>query len=137
MSGNNQNNRRHLPNRNRRQFPRNGNSNGKSSNKNKENKEKKDKKVPLHYETKSTKVMENIELKLEINKSFEKVKLPVFEDGTDEQFLKLVREFRNMIETYALWEQETGVGVRIIYRSFRRCLSGAARDLWDQTNVIA
>jgi hypothetical protein len=42
-----------------------------------------------------------------------------------------------MIETYALWEQENGAGVRFIYRSFRRCLGGAARDLWDQINIIA
>jgi hypothetical protein len=61
--------------------------------------------------------MESIALKLEIDAMNEKVKLMVFEDGTDEQFLKLVNEFRNMIKTYELCEQENGV--KIIYQSFR------------------
>jgi hypothetical protein len=39
-----------------------------------------------------------------------------------------------MLETSELWEQENGV--KIIYRSFHSCLSGASRDLWDQINIL-
>jgi hypothetical protein len=108
--------------------------------KNKEQKEqkneidKKDKKVPIKYETKAVKALETIDLKLQIDAMNEKVKLMVFEDGTDEQFLKLVKAFRNMIEAYELWEPENGV--KIIYQSFHQCLSGATRDLWDQINIL-
>jgi len=35
-----------------------------------------------------------------------------------------------MIETYGIWDEENTA--RTIYRNFRRCLAGAARDLWDQ-----
>jgi hypothetical protein len=76
-----------------------------------------DKKVPLKYEVKQTKVLETIELKFEIDELTEKVKLTIFEDGTDEQFLKLLKEFRNMIETYELWTKPNGT--QLIYRSFR------------------
>jgi hypothetical protein len=38
--------------------------------------------------------LENIDLKLEIDSMNKKVKLTVFEDGTNEQFLKLIKEFK-------------------------------------------
>jgi hypothetical protein len=103
--------------------------------KQKDQKEKEtNKKVPMRYESKQMKTLETIELKLEINETVEKVKLVIFEDGNDEQFLKLIKEFRNMLETYELWNQENGV--KATYRNFCRCLSGTARDLWDQINII-
>jgi hypothetical protein len=54
----------------------------------------------MRYEAKAAKASETIDLKLENDSMNEKVKLTVFEDGTDEQFLKSIKEFRNMIETY-------------------------------------
>jgi hypothetical protein len=53
----------------------------------------------MKYETKAAKASETIDLKLEIDSMNEKVKLTIFEDGTDEQFLKLIKEFRNMIKS--------------------------------------
>jgi hypothetical protein len=42
----------------------------------------------MKYEVKQTKALETIELKYEIHKATEKVKLSIFEDGIDEQFLQ-------------------------------------------------
>jgi hypothetical protein len=36
--------------------------------------------------------------------------------------------------TNELWEQDNGT--KTIYRSFRQCLGGAARDLWGHINII-
>ena len=58
----------------------------------------------------------------------------VYEDNNDEEFLKLMKEFQNYVSTYSIWEEENAA--RTIYRNFRRCLAGAARDLWDQINVV-
>ncbi len=81
------------------------------------NKEKEnDKKNPMKYETKQAKASETIQLKLDINNKPEKVKLTMFEDGADKQFLKLVKEFKNMTKTYKL--QEPGNGTKTINRSF-------------------
>jgi hypothetical protein len=88
----------------------------------------------MKYKVKQAKTLETIELKYEVDDASEKVKLPIFEDGTDEQFLKLVKEFSNMITTYELWNKP--YGNLLVYRSFRRCLARYARDLWDQVNVI-
>jgi hypothetical protein len=62
------------------------------------------------------------------------VKLTVFEDGSDKQFLKLIKEFKNLIFTYDLWNKPDGS--ELLYRYFRRCIAGSARDLWDQVNKI-
>jgi hypothetical protein len=58
----------------------------------------------------------------------------MFEDGTDEKNLKLVKDFKNMTKTSELWEQDNGA--KTIYCSFHRCLSGATRDHWDQIHII-
>jgi hypothetical protein len=51
-------------------------------------------KAPKRYEAKAAKALETIDLKLEIDSMNKKVKLTVFEDGTNEQFLKLIKEFK-------------------------------------------
>jgi hypothetical protein len=92
-------------------------------------KEQKDKKVP------NSKEVNAVELKYTgIDGSVDKTKLNIFEDGNDKEFLKLVKEFQNYIDTYEIWNDEHTA--YIVYKNFRRCLSGAARDLWDQTNVL-
>jgi hypothetical protein len=92
-------------------------------------KEQKDKKVP------NSKEVNAVELKYTgIDGSVDKTKLNIFEDGNDKEFLKLVKEFQNYIDTYEIWNDEHAA--YIVYKNFRRCLSGAARDLWDQTNVL-
>ncbi len=73
-------------------------------------------------------------MKYEVGEASKNVKLAVFEDGTDEQFLKFVKEFSNMISTYDLWNKPNGN--LLVYRSFQRCLAGSAQDLWDQVNVV-
>jgi hypothetical protein len=55
----------------------------------------------MKYKVKQTKALETNELKYEIDSAIEKVKL-----STNEQFLKLVKEFLSMIETYNVWNKE-------------------------------
>jgi hypothetical protein len=63
----------------------------------------------------------------------DKTKFNIFEDGNDEDYLKLIKEFQNYIDTYEIWNDEHAA--YIVYKNFRRCLAGAARDLWDQIIV--
>jgi hypothetical protein len=126
----NQRRRNQGQNQNRSNRNQRRNQNGQARNFKKKDDQTNDKKVPMKYGMKTTKTLKTIELKLDIDERSEKVKLPVFEDGSDEQFFKLVKEFQNMTSTYELWEQDNGT--RTVYRSFRRCLGGSARDLWDQ-----
>jgi hypothetical protein len=60
--------------------------------------------------------------------------MSVYEDDNDEEYLKLIKGFQNYIETYRIWDEENAA--HTIYRNFGRCLAGAARDLWDQVNVL-
>jgi hypothetical protein len=61
-----------------------------------------------------------------------KESLNVYEDRTQEEILKLVKEFQNLIDTYNLWHNGTvAESAAMIYADFRRCLRGNARDMWD------
>ncbi len=104
----------------------------KEQHKNSKFKEQKDedKNVPMKDEAKQTKVTTSVLLKFEINGKEEKVQLTMFDEGPDKQFLKLIKEFRNLIETYDLWNGQEGAA--LVYRCFRRCITGSARDLWDR-----
>ncbi len=56
----------------------------------------------------------------------------VYEDRTQEEILKLVKEFKNLIDTYNLWRNGTVAEfTATIYADFRCCLRGNARDMWD------
>jgi hypothetical protein len=89
-----------------------------------------DKNVPMKYESKQSKMTTSVLLKFKINGKEEKVQLTMFDEGPDKQFLKLVKEFKNLIETYDLWNGQEGAA--LVYRYFRRCITGSARDLWDR-----
>jgi len=131
---NNQNNQN---NRNNRRTNKNGrNRNHGQRNPRAENKEQKDKKVPMRYQPRSSKETSSVEFKHEIDGNTEKTKLNIYEDGNDEDYLKLIKEFQNYIETYGIWNQENANAANTVYRNFRRCLAGATRDLWDQINVV-
>ena len=94
-----------------------------------------DKKVPMKYQIQKAKEANMVELKYTgIDGTVDKTKLNIFEDGNDKEFLKLVKEFQNYIDTYEIWSDEHAA--YIVYKIFRRCLAGAARDLWDQINVL-
>jgi hypothetical protein len=108
-------------------------SNGQRNQQN-ETKDPKDKKVPMRYQIQKSKETNSVEFKYNVDGSVEKTKMNFYEDGNDEEYLKLIKEFQNYIETYGIWDEENAA--RTIYRNFRRCLAGAARDLWDQINVL-
>jgi len=89
----------------------------------------------MHYQIRNSKEMNSVELKYtDRDGSIDKTKLNIFEDGSDEEFLKLVKEFTNYVDTCNIWEDEHVANT--IYKHFCHCLTGAARDLWDQINVI-
>ena len=127
-----QNNHQHNRN-NRNQRNRKGKPNGQRNQRN-ENKDPKDKKVPMRYQARNSKETRSVEFKYTIDGTVEKTSMNVYEDNNDEEFLKLMKEFQNYVSTYSIWEEENAA--RTIYRNFRRCLAGAARDLWDQINVV-
>jgi hypothetical protein len=71
--------------------------------------------------------MASVEFKYNVDGAVKKTKLSVYEDGRDESFLKLIKEFQNYVDTYELWEVDNAACT--VYRTFQRCLAGAARDL--------
>jgi hypothetical protein len=56
------------------------------------------------------------------------------ESMTYEEFLKLIKEFKNYVDTYNTWNAQTAA--HTAYTNFCRCLAGAARDQWDLINAI-
>jgi hypothetical protein len=116
----------------------------KNNNKNKQNgqrnrsnnkEQRTEKKVPMRYQILNSKESNSVELKYtDMDGSVDKTKWNVYEDGSDEEFLKLIKEFNNYVDTYGIWDDEHAT--LTIYKNFRRCLAGAARELWDQINVI-
>jgi len=47
----------------------------------------------------------------------------------------MIKEFQHYLETFEVWDNANAA--RIVYQNFRRCLSGATKDLWDELNTIA
>lgn len=93
--------------------------------------QKTDKKVPMRYQVSNSKDPNTVELKYaNRDGAVDKTKLNIFKDGSDEEFLKLVKEFGNHVDTYRIWEDEHAA--QSIYKNFRHCLAWSARDLWDQ-----
>jgi hypothetical protein len=88
----------------------------------------------MRYQARNSKETRSVEFKYTIDGTVEKTSMNVYEDSNDKEFLKLMKEFQNYVSTYSIWEEENAA--RTIYRNFRRCLAGAARDLWDQINVV-
>jgi hypothetical protein len=97
-------------------------------------KEQKDKKVPMWYQAQNSKETNSVEFKFTVDGTVEMTKLSIYEDGSDEAILKMIKEFQNYIETYNLWDEDNAA--RTVCRNFRRCLAGATRDQWDHFNVI-
>jgi hypothetical protein len=48
--------------------------------------------------------------------SVDKTKLNVYEDGTDEEFLKLIKEFQNYVDTYEIWNDKHAA--HTVYKNF-------------------
>ncbi|MFN9979358.1 MAG: hypothetical protein ACK53Y_05570, partial [bacterium] len=63
-----------------------------------------DRKVPMPYQVQNSKKMASVEFKYNVDGAVKKTKLSVYEDGRDESFLKLIKEFQNYVDTYELWE---------------------------------
>jgi hypothetical protein len=101
MNRNNSNNKNSKGNRNNRNR-RNG-QRGQHA----EDKEQKDKKVPMRYQIRNSKETNTVELKYtRIDGVVDKTKFNIFEDGNDEEYLKLMKEFQNYIDTYEIWNNE-------------------------------
>jgi hypothetical protein len=88
----------------------------------------------MRYRVQNSKESASVEFKYNIDGAAEKTKLSVYEDGSDESFLKTIKEFQNYIDTYEIWNDNNAA--QTVYQNFRRCLAGSARDFWDQINVL-
>ena len=78
-------------------------SNKKSTQRNQRsnNKERNYKKVSMRYQIQNLKETNTVELKYtHMDGAVDITKLNIYEDGSDEEFLKLVKEFQNYIDTY-------------------------------------
>jgi hypothetical protein len=107
-----QNNRNNSNNRNNR------NKNKKNGRKQRtEEKEQKDKKVPMKYQVSNPKETNSVELKNTVDGIVEKTKLSIYVDGSDEAYLKMIKEFKNYVNTYSIWDEENAA--RTVYRNFR------------------
>ena len=84
----------------------------------------------MMYQIQNSKDASSVEFKYEIDGIMERTKINIYEDGNDEEYLRMIKEFQNYLETFEIWENENAA--RIVYRNFRRCISGATKDLWDQ-----
>jgi len=84
----------------------------------------------MKYQIQNSKDASSVEFKYEIDGIMERTKINIYEDGNDEEYLRMIKEFQNYLETFEIWENENAA--RIVYRNFRRCISGATKDLWDQ-----
>ncbi len=68
-----------------------------------------------------------VELKYtDMDGAVDKTKLNIFEDGPDEEFLKLVKEVQNYIETFDIWQDENAA--HTIYKTFHCFLTGVIGD---------
>jgi hypothetical protein len=91
MNRNNSNNRNHKGNRSNRN-KRNG-QRGQHNDK----QEQKDKTVPMRYQIRNSKETNTVELKCtDLDGAVDKTKLNIYGDGTDEEFLKLLKGFQIM-----------------------------------------
>ena len=59
---------------------------------------------------------------------YEKVKVPLYDDGDEEAYLIMAKKFQNVVQDYDLLTKE---GVAELYCKFQRCLKGDAQDTWD------
>ena len=93
QSNNNRNNQKYGNSRNHQngRNKRNG-----QSKQNEEKEQQKDKKFPMRYQVSSSKETNSVELKNTVDGIVEKTKLSIYEDGSDEAYLKMIKEFRIM-----------------------------------------
>ena len=59
-----------------------------------------------------------------------KIGILTFREGDEEQYLRTIREFGDMVTTYNLWANENA---QRVYSRFRRCFLGDSLDTWVET----
>ena len=94
MNNNHQSNHRNRNNQNNRHGK--NKPNGQRNQRN-ENKDPRDKKVPMRYQVRKTKETSSVEFKYNVDGSVEKTKMNVYEDGNDEEYLKLIKDFKTTL----------------------------------------
>jgi hypothetical protein len=58
----------------------------------------------MKYQIRNSKETETVELKYtDIDGQVDKTKLHIYENGSDEELLKLIKEFKNYVDTYDIW----------------------------------
>jgi hypothetical protein len=112
MSQNIQNNELNQNNQNNQ----NGRNKQNDWNRQHEEKELKDKKVPMQYQIRKTKETKEVEFKYEIDGVTERTKISIYEDGNDEEYLKMIKEFQHYLEMFKVWDNANAA--HIVYRNF-------------------
>jgi hypothetical protein len=72
----------------------------------------------MRYQAQNLKETNSVEFKFTVDGTVEKTKLSVYKDGSDEAFLKMMKEFLNHIKTYGIWDEENAACT--VYQNFRR-----------------
>jgi hypothetical protein len=61
----------------------------------------------MKYQTHTSKTTNTVEIKhADIDRSVDKIKFLIYENGSDKEFLKLLKEFKNYIDTYDIWSDD-------------------------------
>jgi len=60
----------------------------------------------MRYQIQNSKEVNSVECKYTMDGTVEKTKLSINEDGNDEAFLKMIKEFQNYVVTYSIWDEE-------------------------------
>jgi hypothetical protein len=53
----------------------------------------------MRYQVSNSKEGNSVELKNTIDRIVEKTKLSIYKDGSDEMYLKMIKEFQNYVDT--------------------------------------
>ena len=87
------------------------------------------KKVPLKYHEEKGEKRETVTFQVTI--AGEKIieSIEVYEEGNNEQLLRIVRDFKNFVDTYDLF---TELNETSVYAKFRRVLKEDTKDTWDE-----
>jgi predicted 2-oxoglutarate/Fe(II)-dependent dioxygenase YbiX len=81
-----------------------------------EDNESKDKEVPMRYEIQNSKETSSVKFKYDVDGTVEKTKVNIYKDGNNDECQKTMKEFRNYVMPYEIWENENVACT--VYRSF-------------------
>jgi hypothetical protein len=70
----------------------------------------------MRYEIQNSKETSSVKFKYDVDGTVEKTKVNMYKDGNNDECLKMMKEFRNYVMPYEIWENENAACT--VYRSF-------------------